>query len=348
MRRLSTAIRWVAVLLAGILVGLAAASYVVSRPTDTASGSPGPEVIRVQEGTIGRTLRRPASATWEVAGTIQAPMGGIITEVVATSGLVTADSILLRIDERPVVLIPGNVPAFRALGVGSTGRDVAALQLSLASLGYEVDATLTRYSKVTAAAVKRWQKTLGMGQTGVVALGDVVFVSESALRAPLRWTDAVFVGARVAPGTPILERLVARPTLTIEFGGSPPTQLEPGVAGDATFPNGAHRAIILGPIQSDLGRVWAALEPAGGDLCQAAECLDLVPAAGVTPLDVTFTLVPETTGPLVPVAALQSAAAGQVFVVLPNGQRRTVTVRVASGGSAIVDGITVGEEILLP
>jgi peptidoglycan hydrolase-like protein with peptidoglycan-binding domain len=348
MHRVSSVIRWIAVLLAGILVGVAATSYVVNRPTDVPNGSPGPDTVRVEEGTLGRTLRRPAAATWDVAGTFQAPAGGIITEVVATSGLLAPGSVLLRINERPVVLIPGDVPAFRDLEVGSSGRDVSALQLYLASLGYDVDATSTRFSTVTAAAVGRWQKTLGIGQTGVVALGDVVFASGSALQAPLRWMDPVFVGATLAAGAPILERLAPRPTLTIEFGGSPPTQLEPGVTGDVKFPNGAHRSVVLGPIQSDLGRVWASLDPAGDDLCLGADCLDLVPAAGVTPLDVTFTLVPETTGPLVPVAALQSDATGGVFVVLADGSRRTVTVRVASGGSAIVDGIAVGEEILLP
>jgi hypothetical protein len=348
MRGLTGTIRWVAVLLAGVLVGAAAAGYVVSRPTITSDEPSAPETLRVEEGTLGRTLRRPATAAWEVAGTIQAPTGGIITEVVASSGLVEPGEVLLRIDERPVVLVPGDIPVFRALEEGSTGRDVAALQAYLASLGYIVDDTSTRYSTTTAAAVERWQQTLGIGQTGVIALGDVVFVPGSALHAPLRWTEAVFVGATLAPGTPILERLAPSPTLTIEFGGSPPPQLEPGVAGDVTFPNAAHRSVVLSPIQSDLGRVWATLDPAGDDLCLGADCLDLVPAAGVTPLDVTFTLVPETTGPLVPVAALQTDAEGHVFLVLPDGRRQTVTVRVASGGSAIVDGIAVGEEILLP
>ena len=345
---LTGTIRWVAVLVAGILIGAAAAGYVVGRPTMTSDEPPGAETLRVEEGTLGRTLRRPATAAWEVAGTIQAPTGGIITEVVAASGLVGPGDVLLRIDERPVILLPGDIPAFRALEEGSSGRDVAALQLYLASLGYDVDATQTRYSKVTAAAVRRWQQTLGIGQTGVVALGDVVFVSGSALQAPLRWTEAVFVGATLAPGTPILERLAPRPTMTIDFGGSPPTQLEPGVTGEVAFPGGADRSVVLSAIRSDLGRVWATLDAVGGDLCPGSDCLDLVPAVGETPLDVTFTLVPETTGPIVPVAALQSDAAGQVFVVLPDGRRQTVTVRVASGGSAIVDGITVGEEVVLP
>lgn len=348
MQGLSGTIRWVAVLLVGVLIGAAAAGYIVSRPTMTTGEAPVPDTVRVEEGTLGRTLRRPATAAWEVAGTIQAPTGGIITEVVAASGLVGPGEVLLRIDERPVVLVPGDIPAFRTLEEGSSGRDVAALQRYLASLAYDVDAIETRYTKVTAAAVRRWQQTLGIGQTGVVALGDVVFVSGSALQAPLRWTQAVFVGATLAPGTPILELLAPRPTMTIEFGGSPPTQLEPGVTGEVAFPGGADRSVVLSTIRSDLGRVWATLEPVRGDLCPAADCLDLVPAAGVTPLDVTFTLVPETTGPIVPVAALQSDAAGKVFVVLPDGRRQTVTVRVASGGSAIVDGITVGEEIVLP
>jgi hypothetical protein len=347
-RRLPGAFGWLAALLVGILVGAVAAAYVIGRSTMTSDPVPGPEAVRVEEGTISRVLRMPASGAWDVIGTIHAPTGGVVTEVVSPSGILGVGDVLLRIEERPVVLVPGGIPAFRALDEGSTGRDVSALQEFLASVGYAVDSTPARYTAVTGAAVREWQATLGIPQTGVVALGDVVFVPAAVLDAPLRWTDAVSVGATLAAGAPILELLAPRPTLTIEFGGSPPAQLEPGVPGEVTFPDGARRSIVLSMVHSRLGRVWATLEPVDAELCRAAGCLDLVPATGEAPLDVTFTVVPETTGPLVPVAALRTDAAGRAFVELPDGSRRTVTIRIVSGGSAIVDGIAVGEEIVLP
>ena len=342
------AARWLAVLLIGVLIGLAAGRYVIDRTMVAVEPVVAPETVRVEEGTLGRTLRLPATAAWDVTGTVYSPAGGVVTAVTSASGLLEPGSVLLRTNERPMVLIPGSVPAFRQLRVGTRGRDVTALQRHLASLGYRVDTTANRYSNVTAAAVRRWQRTLGVPQTGVVALGDVLFVPEGELDAPFRWTDAVAIGAPLSAGEPILERLAASPTLTIEFGGAAPAQLEPGLVADVAFPGGASRRASLSAIHQDLGRTWATLDPIEKALCEGAECLQLVPLAGEAAIDVTFTLVPETTGPLVPVAAVQSDAAGHAFVELPDGTRKPVTVRVASGGSAIVDGVSIGDELILP
>lgn len=348
MRGFAGAIRWLIVLLLGALIGIAAGRYVIDRPTVAAESVVTPETVRVEEGTLGRSLRLPATGTWDVAGTIQSPAGGVITAVVAASGLLEPGSVLLRINERPVVLVPGSVPAFRALRLGTSGRDVTALQRHLAGLGYKVDSSLRRYSKVTAAAVRSWQRFLGMPPTGVVELGDVVFLPQTAFGAPLRWTDSVALGATLGAGTPILEQLAPSPTLTIDFGGSAPAQLGPGLAAEVVFSNGARRMVSLSTIHQDQGRTWATLDPLEEALCAGLECLELVPPAGETPVDVTFTLIPRTTGPLVPVATIQSDAAGRAFVELPDGTRKTVKVRVASGGSAIVDGVSVGDEIVLP
>lgn len=346
--RALTGIRWVALLVIGVLIGLAAGRYVIDRPTVAADTADAPVTFRVEEGTLGRTLRLPATGAWEVAGTIQSPAGGVITAVVAKSGLLKPGDVLLCIDEHPVVLVPGEVPAFREMRVGTRGRDVTALQRYLASQGYKVDKTLSRYSTVTKAAVRRWQGKLRVPQTGVVRLGDVVFVLQADLGAPLRWTPSVATGATLGAGAPILERLAAAPTLTIEFGGSAPAQLEPGLAAEVVFPGGARRTVVLSSIHQEQGRTWATLDPTDGALCNGADCLELVPASGETPVDATFTLVPDTTGPLVPAAAIQSDAAGHAFVQLPDGTRQPVEVRVASGGSVIVDGVNVGDEIVLP
>lgn len=342
------AIRWIVLLAVGVLIGALAAGYVMSRATVSPEASARPESFEVHEGTLGRSLRLPAVAEWRVVGTLHSPAGGIVTEVVTASGLFQPGDVLLRINERPMVLIPGEIPAFRALSVGSQGRDVAALQTYLQGIGGDVDSRIDRYSETTAAAVRAWQASLGLTGTGIVELGDVLFVPMAALDAPVRWTEMVGVGTTLAPGMPILERLAASPTITIEFGGSPPAQLETGLAGQAVFPGDRRREVSLVAFESTNGRQTATVAPAAGPLCSAPDCLSLVQAAGQTLVDVEFTLVPATTGPLVPVAALQSDAVGGAFVELLDGSRRPVTVRVASGGSAIVDGVAIGERVVLP
>lgn len=341
-------VRWVVVLVIGIVLGGWSASYVLDRPMGTGLESPAPIVVRVESATLHRELAFPATGGWDVVGTMRSPAGGLVTAVVARSGLLEAGDVAIRLNERPMVVVPGEVPAFRALRLGDKGRDVRALKAFLAGQGYEVGSGPGRFTAQTERAVRRWQKHLGLPVTGVVALGDVLFVSRQTLVAPLRWSDAIAPGAPIGPGTPILESLAAQPTLSLEFGGSPPEALEPGMAVEVTFPNGETRLATLSEILWDEGRVWATLDPAEEVLCTGDACLDLVPIAGRVPLDATFVLVPPTTGPVVPVASIRSDELGRAFVERRDGTRQLVTVRVASGGVAIVDGVAPGDEVVLP
>lgn len=348
LRMLSGAGRWLAVLLVGVVVGLAAGKFVIDRPGNATAPTPLPDTYVIAQGTLSRSIGLPANGAWDVRGSIQTPAGGVITEVVWQSGYVSAGEVLFRINERPMVVIEGPIPAFRDLEEGSSGRDVAALQNYLTNLGHVIDNTTGLFTSSMTAAVREWQSDLGLPSTGVVALGDVVFLDSPFLATPLRWTEAVQVGASVGAGTPIVELLSSSPALEVEFGGSAPSQLEAGLQGVVTFPSGASRSVTLSSIHANLGRTWATLDPVNGSLCRPEECLTLVPAAGVTSVNVDFTLVPETSGPLVPVAAVQSDASGRAFVQMADGSRRTIDVVVASGGSAIIEGVTVGERILLP
>ncbi|OKH90829.1 peptidoglycan-binding domain-containing protein [Streptomyces uncialis] len=87
----------------------------------------------------------------------------------------------------------GDAPAGAA--TGSTGMDVRQFETNLAALGY-IDFTVDdRYTAKTAAAVKRWQKHLGVPETGRIAVGDVVYTSGRITVGRV----AVRVGAQASP-----------------------------------------------------------------------------------------------------------------------------------------------------
>src|SRR5438105_3114661 len=88
---------------------------------------------------------------------------GVLTSLPAPGAVITRGQILYRVDNRPIPLFYGD-PAWRHLAVGvADGPDIRALQMNLSALGF-VSSGLridTHFDRVTAAAVRRWQASLG-------------------------------------------------------------------------------------------------------------------------------------------------------------------------------------------
>jgi peptidoglycan hydrolase-like protein with peptidoglycan-binding domain len=107
-------------------------------------------------------------------------LGGTFTWLPSVGAVIARGGTLWRIDDLPIVLMYGAVPAYRALKQGvSDGPDVAELNENLIDLGFDPYGAITddeAFGEATAAAVKRWQKANGLPETGEVELGRVVFV----------------------------------------------------------------------------------------------------------------------------------------------------------------------------
>jgi multidrug efflux system membrane fusion protein len=82
---------------------------------------------------------------------------------------------VFKVDNEPVVLLFGELPLYRALAGDAEGPDVKQLEDNLKALGYTGFTVDERFSGSTGTAVKRWQKDLGLDETGVVAPGRVVY-----------------------------------------------------------------------------------------------------------------------------------------------------------------------------
>jgi peptidoglycan hydrolase-like protein with peptidoglycan-binding domain len=108
-------------------------------------------------------------------------LAGTFTWLPAVGAVIGRGGTLLRVDNLPVALMSGSVPAYRALkeGVGD-GPDVNELNVNLIDLGFDPYGAITdddHFGEASAAAVRRWQKAEGLPQTGEVELGRVMFAA---------------------------------------------------------------------------------------------------------------------------------------------------------------------------
>lgn len=101
---------------------------------------------------------------------------GTITWLAPVGAEVTRGQQMVRVDDRPIVILYGDLPMYRALAFGAEGNDVEQLEQNLAALGYVGFTVDRQFTAATADAIRRWQRDLGVAENGVVEAGDVVIV----------------------------------------------------------------------------------------------------------------------------------------------------------------------------
>ncbi|MCI1829970.1 MAG: peptidoglycan-binding protein [Actinomyces sp.] len=297
-----------------------------------------------QSGTLGRSISLNASASWSDGADLRGVRQGTVTEVGVTGGdRASEGAVLYTVNEQPVIIAQGAIPAYRDLAMGAKGQDVAQLQAFLnrtegAGLAEDGD-----FAERTLKAVSHWQKDLGLEQTGVVPAGQLLFVP--TVPVTITWAQDFTAGAPAAPGEIIGTLGGTEPTFSI---GLPPAQaamVEPGMAVSIAAGNSAWPAQVGALSTAEDGTMVASLVPGeGADSICAPQC-DQVPVGGAQNLRATITIVPEQSGTIVPVAALQVAADGSSAVVLEDGTSVPVTVTTSVGGRAIVEGLETGARI---
>lgn len=124
----------------------------------------------------------------------------MLTAVPSAGQVIDLGQPAYSVDQRPIPLLFGTVPLYRALSVSARGADVQQLERNLVDLGHARFTPDDLYTAATSAAVRRWQKALGVPETGMVELGDVV-VAPGKVRVT---TVTGIVGAMARPGEAIV------------------------------------------------------------------------------------------------------------------------------------------------
>ncbi len=175
-------------------------------------------------------------------------LAGTITGIVAPGTAVEQGDVLYRVNGEPVVVLYGEVPAYRALRDAPTnleGDDVEQLEAALVALGYDGGETVTvdrEFTYNTAQMVETWQEDIGADVDGVVDLGEVVFIP-----GPAQVRSGAAIGEATGTGGPVAT-LITGEAMT----GADVEQLEaalgalgfnPGTA-DGTFTDETRIAVL--------------------------------------------------------------------------------------------------------
>ena len=205
------------------------------------------------------------------------PIMGTVTGIAEEGSILGRGDTLVEIDREPVVLMFGEIPAFRTLAVDVKGDDVFQLEENLVALGFgdEEDFVVDGdYDSATARAVTAWQVSVGASPDGVVNLGDVYF-TPTTLRVG---QNQVAIGDAVANGTPIMTTSVSSTFVTVELSTDDQDLVEVGDTVTVELPSGEQESALV----TEVGTVVLANQQGGTyfEMTVTLDDPDAAPAAG--------------------------------------------------------------------
>ena len=105
---------------------------------------------------------------------------GTITELPNGGAVVECGGTVYKVDAKPVPLFCGSIPLYRPVGPGmDKGPDVKMVEENLKKFGYGsgLGTPDEKFTAATEAAIKKWQKALGLDQNGTINPGDVIITA---------------------------------------------------------------------------------------------------------------------------------------------------------------------------
>jgi len=333
-----------------LLVGLAATAGcggskpdpAAQRPASTATVEQGPlSAVVSLNGTLSYRAR-PDGSPYAVIN----QAGGTYTALPEVGAKVGCRGVLYRVDDRPVLLLCGAMPAYRDLHEGDAGRDVRQLNRNLRVAG-------RRFTGQTKAALERLQRRRGLAATGRLALGDAVFLPRPVRIAKV----AGELGAAARPGAQIAQATADALHVRVELDASQQGEVKKGDRAEVTLPGNSS---VKGRV-ARLGRVAQAPEgkdePAAATLSAFISLDNSRAARGLesAPVQVDVMTRGVAHALSVPVTALVGKAGGglAVEVVRAGGRRELVAVRAglfddAHGRVEVEGALRQGEHVVVP
>lgn len=281
---------------------------------------------------------------------------------------ISQGQMIYQVSGNPVVLLYGNVPAYRDLSAGMTGPDVTNLNTDLVTLGYATAAALgprsgwDYFSSETTYALGRLQTHVGLTVTGTLPLGEAVFLP-GEIQVTGLGTGAV-PGAPATSGAVVLTGSSLTPVVTVDLDASLQTEVAVGDRVSITLPDGSVTPGVISQVSTASVPSSAASSSAQGNtsgpgaatITVVVSLTDPGAAGGLNqvPVEVTITTGAVRNVLIIPVDALLARPGGgyAVEVTGPGGHHLvSVTPAMfddAAGTVQVTGNLTPGQRVVVP
>jgi peptidoglycan hydrolase-like protein with peptidoglycan-binding domain len=279
---------------------------------------------------------------------LSAAPSGTFTWIAGEGTIIALGDALFRVDNRPTVLLRGEIPAYRAMASGDDGVDVAQLQESLIDLGFAPDdLAIGEFDDATLKAVVAWQLSNGAHPDGVVNLGEVVFLPNS-----LRVGEVVAsTGETAMNGSSVIMTSASSTFVAVELAATDQSLVEVGTTVEVELPD---EIVVEGTVTS-IGTV-AQTNQAGEsffDMVVTISDTDATVGLDEAPVDVAIVSDSATAVFAVPVTALLALAEGGYAVeVVDSGATYLIGVDTGLFADGLVEitgsGLSAGLLVVVP
>jgi len=346
---------------------VAAVAVIGGAPAPAAPAAPPVTTVRVTRTNLVTTALTEGTLGYASTSPVVNQLTGTFTQMPRAGRRITAGGTLFKVDDLPVVLMTGRIPAWRALLPGiSNGPDVSELDRNLIALGYAAGLFSTpsdEFTWATSVAVERWQRAVGLPVTGQIEPGRVLFLPGPVLVGE----PGVAPGDPASPGQVPYQVTKAARVVSVPLDPANSPTVRPGeqvriILPSGTVTPGVITAIGPPPPSSNTGSGSPGSSSGQGSTQQAAAStvLTVTPRhpgrtgrqSGV-PVQVSLTTQSATGVLAVPVSALLALQGGGygLEVVRPDGAHRLVGVRTGIFAGSLVQvsgaGIVVGTRVVV-
>ena len=349
----------ITIVAAAVLVGggVAAALVVPGTGDDAAAQSDlPPETAEVVLETLVDTQTESGDLGHGEDTTVTGRIGGTVTALPLTGAVIDRGQAVYHVDDTPVVLLFGTLPAYRALAVDTEGADVRQFEENLSALGYGGFTVDEEYTDATADAVEAWQEDLGLAETGTVDLGRVVYAPGAVRVATL----TAAVGDATQPGGSVLTHTGTTRVVTVELEVADQRLAVKDAAVGITLPDGRETTGKITGSQTVIETTESTGAGGEGDTTETKLEVTVTPddpaafdGLDQASVDVGFTASTRENVLTVPVAALLALAEGGYGVEVVEGRTtRIIAVETGlfAGGRVEVSGtgLSEGQKVGMP